>query len=237
MRTADPIDSYVAALDGALHGPRRARWSMIAEARAGLRDAAAAYRAGGLPPDRAAETAVRDFGPVSEIAPLFQDELVAARGRWSAALLAVVFPAMLLGWDLLWSSGAVSREPAPAQDVVVSLAALQDALTITVGLAALTLLAVTFRRTVSPRVLARVVGLTGTVGALLCGGISVAMNVAGGHSTVELLATNPGAVAAFGGSAAVLVLLVWQSVRTLRVARAAPVGVTGRTGGTAGHLW
>jgi hypothetical protein len=219
MRAADPISRYVAVLERTLRGPRRARWSMIAEARAGLHDAAAAYRAGGLAPDQAAERAVRDFGPVSEIAPLFQDELVAARGRWSAALLAVAFPGMLLGWDLLWSSGAVTREPAPAQALVVSLAALQDALTIVVGLAALTLLAVTFRRTVPPRLLAGAVGVTGTVGALLCGGIAVAMNVAGGRSTATLLATNPVAGAAFAGSAAVLVLLVWQSIRTLRVAR------------------
>ncbi|OLF18419.1 permease prefix domain 1-containing protein [Actinophytocola xanthii] len=225
MSTADPIDSYVAALERALRGPRRARWCMVAEARTGLRDAAAAYRAGGLSPEQAAERAVRDFGPVSEIAPLFQDELVAARGRWSAALLAVVFPAMLLGWDLLWSSGAVSREPAPAQDLVASLAALQDVLTAVVALVALALLVVTLRRTVPPRPLASVVGVTGTVGALVCGGNAVAMNVAGGQSTLTLLATNPTACAAFAGSAAVLVLLVWQSVRTLRVARtAAPLG-------------
>lgn len=221
MITVDPIAEYVVALGRVLHGPRRTRRCMVAEAHAGLADAAAAYRDGGAPPERAAALAVRDFGPVAEVAPEFQEELTARQGRWSAALFAVVFPAMLFGWDLLWSTGTVRRDDRIVTDAVVVLARLQDAMTAVVGLAALALLVATFHRAVSPRWLTRAVGVTGCVGAAACGGISVGMNVAGGHSTVTLLTTNPAAVAAIAGSGAVLLLIIWQSARTLRVARVA----------------
>jgi hypothetical protein len=92
-----------------------------------------------------------------------------------------------------------------------------------VALAALTLLAFTFRRTVSPERLTNAIGLTGAIGAPLCGGISIAMNLVAARSTADLIMTSPAAAAAFAGSAAVLGLLIWQSVRTLRVARASQV--------------
>jgi hypothetical protein len=217
----DPIAEYVVALRRALHGPRRTLRCMVAEAHSGLADAAAAYRDGGVAPERAAVLAVRDFGPVAEVAPVFQDELTARQGRWAAVLFAVVFPAMLVGWDLLWKSGAVRREPSATPEVVRFLAALQDVTTVAVGAAALVLLVSTFRRTVSPRRLTSAVGVTGAIGAASCGGISLGMNVAGGHTTVDLLTSNPAAIAAYTTSAAVLVLIVWLSIRTMHVARAA----------------
>jgi hypothetical protein len=220
VNTADPIDAHVAALGRALRGPRRTRRSMLAEARAGLRDAAEAYRAGGVAPRLSARLAVRDFGAMDDVVPSFQDELTARQGRWAALLCTLVFPGMLLGWDLLWSTGTVSHDRASASDVVAVLAGLQDRVTVVVAAAAAILLAVTFHRTVSPRVLTTAIGVTGTAGALTCGGLSVAMNVAGGRSTATLLATNPAAVAAFAGSAVVMVFIVWHSISTLRVARA-----------------
>lgn len=221
MTVADPIAEYAVALDRALLGPRRTRRCMVAEARAGLRDAAAAYRDGGAAPERAAALAVRDFGPVAVVAPEFQDELTARQGRWAAVLFAIVFPAMLFGWDLLWSTGTVRRDERVISDVVVELSVLQDVMTALIGLAALALFAATYLRAISPRRLTKTIGITGAVGAATCGGISVGMNVAGGHSTVTLLMTNPAAAAAIAASAVVLVLIVWQSVRALRVARVA----------------
>jgi hypothetical protein len=218
--TTDLIDRHIATLDRALRGPRRVRLGMVAEARAGLLDAADAYRAGGVAPGQAEARAVRDFGTVCEVAPTYQDELTARQGRRAAVLFAIVFPGMLLGWDLLWSSGAVSRDVATTPHLVVVLSVLQDVVTVTVGVSAVALLAITFHRTVSPRPLTIAIGLTGSVGALVCGGIAVAMNVAGGHSTATLLTTKPAMAPAYAASAAVLVLLVWQAVRTLRVARA-----------------
>jgi hypothetical protein len=216
----NPIDLHVAALDRALRGPRRTRRGMVAEARAGLRDAADAYRAGGVAPDQAEALAVRDFGTVPEVAPSYQDELTARQGRRAAVLFAVVFPGMLLSWELLWSSGAVSRDASATPHLVLVLSVLQDVVTIAVGVCAVTLLAITFHRTVSPRPLTIAIGLTGTVGAVLCGGMAVAMNVAGGHSTAALLATRPALLPAYLVSATVLTIIGWQSLRTLRVARA-----------------
>jgi hypothetical protein len=220
VTTVDPIAEYVVALRHALHGPRRTLRCMVAEAHTGLADAAAAYRDGGVAPERAAVLAVRDFGPVDVVAPEVQDELTARQGRRAAVLLAVVFPAMLFGWDLLWRTDLVRREPSATPEVVRVLALLQDVLTAGIAVAALALLAGTFRRTVSPRRLTSAVGLTGAVGAAMCGGISLGMNVAGGRTTLDLLTTNPAAMAAYSGSVAVLTLIVWLSVRTMHVARA-----------------
>lgn len=191
---------------------------MLAEARAGLRDAAVAYRAAGMAPGRSARQAVRDFGSVDEVGPSFQDELTARQGRRAAVLMVLVFPALLLGWDLVWSSGTVRMDHAAVSDTVLALAVLEDVLTVAVAAAALVLLATTFRRTVSPRRLATAIGVTGAAGTLLCGGVAIAMNVAGGRSTTTMLATNLAAVPAFAVSGVVLALIVWQAVRTLRVA-------------------
>lgn len=217
----DPIATHVAALARALRGPHRTRRCMIAEAHDGLRDAEEAYRARGMAPERAAALAVRDFGAVSEVAPSYQAELIARQGRWAALLIVVVFPGMLLGWDVLWQSRLVRRESSQVPDSVLVLAKLQDVTTILIAAAGLALLAVTFHRTVSPRRITNAIGLTGAVGALLCGGISVAMNVAGGHSTLVMLHASPVTIPAFAGSGAVMALTVWQAVRALRVARTA----------------
>lgn len=213
------IDNHVTALARVLRGPRRTRRSMLDEIRSGLLDAAEAHRDAGLTPEQAATRAVRDFGAVREVAPLFQDELTARQGRLAALLFALVFPSMLLSWDLLWSTGLVRRDPAATSELVRVLASVQDMATVAVGVAAVALLVVTFLRSVPPRLVTRAVGLTGTAGALLCGGISVAMALAGGHSTATLLATNAAAVTAYTASGVVLATIVWHSVRTLRVAR------------------
>lgn len=216
--TRDLIDAHVAALGRVLRGPRRTRRCMLAEVRDGLRDAEDAYRAAGLDPEAAVARAVRDFGPVDQVAPAFQDELTARQGRWAAVLFAIVFPSMLVAWDLLWASGVVRDERVAPPPVVGDLAALQDVVTTLVGVTALALFAGTFHRGLAPRPLARAIGLTGSSGALVCAGLTVAMNLAGGRTTLTMLAENAAMTTAFATSGVVLVLLVWQAVRTLRVA-------------------
>lgn len=213
------IDSHITALDRVLRGPRRTRRSMLDEVRSGLLDAAEAHQDAGLTPEQAATKAVRDFGAVREIAPLFQDELTARQGRLAALLFALVFPGMLLSWDLLWSTGLVRHEPGTRTELVRLLASVQDMATVAVGVAAVALLVITFLRSVPPRVVTRAVGLTGVAGAVVCGGISVGMGLAGGRSTATLLANNLAAEFAYTGSGVVLATIVWHSVRTLRVAR------------------
>ncbi|TDV40988.1 permease prefix domain 1-containing protein [Actinophytocola oryzae] len=215
----DVITAHVTALERSLRGPRRTRRDMVSEARDGLRDAAAAYRAGGYSPTQAAVLAVRDFGDVREIAPDFQDELTARQGRLSALLFALAFPAMMLAWDLfLWvtDSRTVTGPPAP---LVSALSRIEDAATLVVGAVALALLVASFRRAVSVRRLTRAVGLTGVAGAVLCAGLALAMNVAGSRVAVHHATADPAGIGAYVGSAVVMVLIIWQSLRTLRVAR------------------
>jgi hypothetical protein len=222
--TADPIAAHVSALEVLLHGPRRTRKDMISEVRAGLRDAAAAYREGGYPAEQAAAWAVRDFGTVGEVAPEFQDELTARQGRWSAVLYALVFPGMMLAWDLFWSFGWTRRAAGPANDAVRVLSTIEDAATLMVAAVAVTLLALSFRRSVPPHRLTRAIGITGAAGATLCGGLAVVMNVAGSHKAAVWVLTHPASIVPYLGSALMMALIIWQSHRTIRVARAAAYG-------------
>ncbi|GAA2816349.1 permease prefix domain 1-containing protein [Saccharopolyspora taberi] len=90
------IDSHVAALSAALHGPAKEKARMVREAHDGLTDAAAALTEHGVPADRAAAQAVRDFGAVDELRPVFQRELTLAQVRRTAALVALT-GAVLVG--------------------------------------------------------------------------------------------------------------------------------------------
>ncbi|OZM82008.1 hypothetical protein [Pseudonocardia sp. MH-G8] len=215
-RIADPVASHVAELDRMLHGPGTHKRSMIAEVHDGLQDAADAYRAGGLEPLPAAAAAVQDFGPVREVAPLMQEELTVRQGRATALLLAVTFPAMVLGWDLLWQSGVGWPGPAPA--VVAALARVQDVASFGIAAAALALLTATFRRTAAPRWITALTGLTAAGGALVCGGTAIVMNLAHAEQAGLMLTTRPLALVAVVASAVVLVVVIRSAVRSLRVA-------------------
>ncbi|MFI6813714.1 permease prefix domain 1-containing protein [Nonomuraea sp. NPDC050328] len=96
------IDDYVAELERALVGPARVKRDLVVEARDGLCDAAEALEAGGLARAEAERLAVEEFGPVGEIAPGFQEELVACAGRRQAWLLFLGVPATALCWTLVW---------------------------------------------------------------------------------------------------------------------------------------
>jgi nitrate/nitrite transporter NarK len=214
---ADPIEGHVAALAKALRGPRRVRRGMLAEVRAGLDDAAEAHRADGMAPAEAEAAAVRDFGPVAPVARELQDELAAQQGRQSAILLVLIFPAMVVAWDLLNTSGVLGSH-GPPHPAVLRLARFEDlAAGLVCGLGYI-LLAVTSRRATEPRRIARAIGVIGAAGGLTCAAIPVAMNMVAGHGTIDEVATNAVAAAAIFGSAAIALLIVWRSVRTIRVA-------------------
>jgi hypothetical protein len=218
VTVTDPVGRHLAELERRLSGPSRTRQSMLREARDGLLDAVAAHRRCGLDAHEAAAKAVRDFGSVREIAPLYQDELVARQGRWTALLLLVVFPGQTLGWDVLWRLRVVAWGSKPASDLVVALAGLQDTASALVAGVAVVLLAVTFRRAAPARQLAVLVSLTGVVGAVVCGGTGLLMNLANGPAAREMIETNPYAVPAFGCSALLCALVLRSAVRTLLVA-------------------
>ncbi|MEO7122055.1 MAG: permease prefix domain 1-containing protein [Lacisediminihabitans sp.] len=97
--TETVIEDYVVALDHALCGPSRMRRDLVAEARDHLVDATDGYESESLDRRSAAEQAVREFGPVVQIAPGFQAVLaVAAARRCAVTLLALLLPQAFL-WD------------------------------------------------------------------------------------------------------------------------------------------
>lgn len=216
----DPVALHVGALARMLRGPAGVRRSMLAEARDGLEDAAAAYEEGGLGPREAAGLAVRDFGSVAEIAPLYQEELTARQGRRTALLLAVVFPAMMLAWDLLWSNGiSWTATTPPPPPIVGVLAGAQDGISLGIAALELLLLGATFLRRVPQHHVARAVGVI----AVLASGSTLAtclfMHVVNIEGTNSMLATGFAAPAAYIVSVGVIVVITRSALRTLRLTR------------------
>ena len=110
----DPVEDYLAALTASLHGPARAKAAMMREVRDGLVDAVEAQTRFGVPPDRAARRAVRDFGAPKEVAPSFQRELTIAQTRRTARVAAVTVPVLVVCHVLVhvaagdWRLGALA---------------------------------------------------------------------------------------------------------------------------------
>ncbi|MDT0310191.1 permease prefix domain 1-containing protein [Streptomyces sp. DSM 44917] len=102
---AEPVEEYVAALDAALIGPRRAKSRLLAEIRDGLSDTVAAYADAGLTTERAADRAVREFGTPRELIPSCQRELTIAQARHTARVIALTAPFLLACWYLTGSAG------------------------------------------------------------------------------------------------------------------------------------
>ncbi|GEL26583.1 hypothetical protein PSU4_55370 [Pseudonocardia sulfidoxydans NBRC 16205] len=203
---ADPIEAHVRALRDALHGPRRVRASLLAEARDGLEDAAQALCDDGVDAAEARSRAVAEFGPVREVADGYQDELAAAQCRRTATLMAVAFPALLLSWNLLWS--AVSGPAAPSTPTFSFLSRLEDATSLVAGLVALAAL-VALRRGSPRRVLFAVTAL-GVLTPVVCVGAALGMAVLGPHG-------GDAHVAGYVVTAAVLVALVRSVARAHRM--------------------
>jgi hypothetical protein len=104
------IQRYADGLAASLHGPRRLRADMVAEARDSLLDAAMAHLDAGLRPADAVRRAVDEFGDYAEIVPAYQAELAAAQGRRTALWMATVLPVMhlfapLMWWKAPWTQG------------------------------------------------------------------------------------------------------------------------------------
>lgn len=213
----DPVGAHIAELDRALHGPAAMKRSMIAEVRHGLADAVACHRDRGLDPQSAAAAAVREFGPVREVAPLLQEELTARQGRRTAQLLVVAFPALLLAWDALWMTGQAWQSP--PSPTVASLARAVDVLTVLITAAALVLLLTTFRDGPLPRWVTALTGLVAALGVAGCGGMSLAMNLLKPHAAEDLVTVNPATAVVVVATALIAALVTRSAIRSLRFAR------------------
>jgi hypothetical protein len=103
-RRADPVEDYAAALAAALHGPARVKARMVEEIRDGLTDAVAAHTREGLPYQRAADQAVREFGTTDELVPSCQRELTIIQTRRTARVLALTVPFLIACRHLIWTA-------------------------------------------------------------------------------------------------------------------------------------
>src|SRR4051794_23516104 len=200
-----PGDEHVAALGRALRGPGKAGRSIVREVRDGLEDAVDAYRRAGFDAPAAACLAVRDFGHVPEVAPLYQDELTAGQGRRTALLLVIGVPALVLGWDLLWSSGLAVATPGPP--AVKELARVQDIAGVIAAAIAAVLVVLTSRRSTRPRRAALAAAATAVATVVVCGGAAVAMAVVNGPLAWQRITSQPAGAFAYLVSAMMVVLM------------------------------
>jgi hypothetical protein len=218
VRDRDLIADHVAELDRALRGTHRARRGLLREVREGMQDTADGYRRVGIDAERAARLAVRDFGPVSALAPLYQEELAAAQGRRTALLLALGVPGLVIGWDLLWASGAAVAPTEPPH-AIYALARFQEVAGGLIAITAVVLVLLTSRPARSPRRAVAAAVATALATIVACGGAAVAMLCVHGPAVWSRIAAQPAGALAYLISATMLVLVHRSAVRTLRALR------------------
>jgi hypothetical protein len=196
-RQTDPIEDYVAALTAALHGPTRAKARMMEEIRDGLTDTVAARTHEGMPYQRAAHHAVREFGTPDELAPSCQRELTIAQARHTARAVALTAPFLIACWYLAWTADHDQswQLPRTAQLLAVLLAGVATcaALLAAATLAATGALA---RRLPTPHRLPLAVAWTGTTASVAMAVATLALATASAWATNWPLLAFAGALAA-----------------------------------------
>lgn len=205
------IDETVASLADRLFGPRRRRASLIREVRDGLNDAAHAHRAKGLSRSDAELRAVTEFGSATELAPLYQDELVAAQANRTAMLAALTFLGMLCVWDV-W--------PAPSEAgrmVAVIMLDATSGIAAGIALIAAALLGLGVRRQRPFRRLVAAMSIAGGLILLNAAGTSVVLLVTGDLGLPQVGDSLLGAALTTGA----LAWLAWSLRRCVRVQNAA----------------
>jgi hypothetical protein len=193
------IEAYVEELDGALRGPRTVKADMLAEALDGLRDAAEAFRGTGIDAAGAERRAVAEFGPVAEIAPLYQAQLVLSVGRRTAMLVCLLLASQPIIWRVLLPlAGIHTAIDDPAYRVTNNLVQWSGGASIAVGLTIILALGVGTRYVGIRPSLTR---LTGVFGLVVCGLFAVLGTV------LTLLKTGTGAALDWTGLPTTMVLL------------------------------
>lgn len=97
----EPIERYLAELDRALRGPRRAKADLLAEARGGLHDAVQSFVDSGEPAAVACQRALAEFGEVPVVAQGFQVELSLSQARRTALWVTLAVAVQPLVWGPL----------------------------------------------------------------------------------------------------------------------------------------
>jgi hypothetical protein len=193
----DPIEDYVSSLAAALHGPARTKARMVAEVREDLTDAVSERTRAGLPYQRAADQAVREFGTADELVVSWQRELTIAQARHTARAVALTVPFVIACWYLVRQAGhdQTWELPRTAQLLAVHLAGVSAvaALLAAVALAATGTLA---RWLPTPDRLPLTVAWGGTVASVSMAVATLALAIAAALGTDWLLLAFAGALAA-----------------------------------------
>jgi hypothetical protein len=103
------VEHYLAEVTARLPGSPRTHSDIVAELRSGLLDATDAHCSAGLPPAKAVQAAIDEFGDPSRVADSFRAEIAAGLARRAAVVVLVTGP--LVG--LLWIVTAVASHIAP----------------------------------------------------------------------------------------------------------------------------
>jgi hypothetical protein len=169
------IDGYIAQLDTALRGPRRAKRDLLTEARDHLIDATEAYQDNGLGREAAERHAVREFGEPAEIVPGFQTELGLAQGRRTALLVLCVFAAQPFIWGYAhrWVSGTSVEDPRTGYAIADSLVEWLGGLTILASILVVAAYGIGVRYLGARRAIVRATGVFGFVVSAVFGGFGV----------------------------------------------------------------
>jgi hypothetical protein len=96
---ADVIERYVTDLGSRLQGSKKQVRDLLTETKDSLADATEAHLGRGLTEREAQQRAVREFGPVKEIANEYQAELAVAYGTRTLIWLAIVLPLLHMAWE------------------------------------------------------------------------------------------------------------------------------------------
>lgn len=209
--------TVIEELESSLRGPRRARADMLSEIRDGLDDAAEAYLAAGLTAEAARRQAEADFGDPAPVAAELQVEVAARYGVRSALVMALIMPAMMLMWDLIWSGGPSGQWP-PATPLVSALSRLIDTAAIaTACVCALVLLVLASGLRVPVSLALRTLGLIVVCGVSLTVAASLGMHLVGAAHAFRMM---PQVLAASIVSA---VLASWLTLRACRCLQLAAV--------------
>ncbi len=95
----DVIERYVTDLGSRLQGSKKQVRDLLTETKDSLTDATEAHLDRGLTEQEAQQRAVREFGPVKEIANEYQAELAVAYGMRTLIWLAIVLPLLHMAWE------------------------------------------------------------------------------------------------------------------------------------------
>lgn len=96
-----PIDQYLAKLAVTLHGPTRARATVVDEVRGGLDDAIDGFTARGMATSEAVKAALAEIGTPESVAAAFAGELAAVQARRILWTYLITGPLVGIWWLLL----------------------------------------------------------------------------------------------------------------------------------------